>query len=274
MLDGRLFQCSCLWKLWFSRKLSCNEAFTHALRKHKDINICFLVLPLQKEPLKQRSTTETFWFLSTVCFWKAFMNRMKLIETKTKGWPIQARTSRIQTCDMLQCSSHTCLILIVPMFYVWQVYQNKVKISKVQKRQGENKKDPFWYLQTSGFGVCQNMKTRNPPGGLCWIRWGWSSYAGGSSLQFGFQHLTKKPPSEAVAFEVPRQGLSRTARSGGFYPSFPHGRDSNLIELGFNVAGRCGLYWEGSTAYWSSHPGDKCLRAASFKLCGAAFLLR
>lgn len=45
------------------------------------------------------------------------------------------------------------------------------------------------------------------------------------------------------AFEVPRQGLSRTARSGGFYPSFlRHGRDSNLIELGFNVAGRCGLY--------------------------------
>ena len=43
-------------------------------------------------------------------------------------------------------------------------------------------------------------------------------------------------------FEVPRQGLSRTARSGGFYLSFPHGRDSNLIELGFNVAGRCGLY--------------------------------
>ena len=66
-----------------------------------------------------------------------------------------------------------------------------------------------------------------------------------TSLQFGFQHLTEKKTLQKpiFAFEVPRQGLSRTARSGGFYPSFlRHGRDSNLIELGFNVAGRCGLY--------------------------------
>lgn len=111
------------------------------------------------------------------------------------------------------------------MFYVWQVYQNKVKIkSHLKKGRAKTKKTHFDICKPLAF-FCSS-KDENTKSSrwtmlvevgvveLCW------------RLKFTiwvptFDEQKKALRKPIFPFEVPRQGLSRTARSGGFLSLLP-----------------------------------------------------